>query len=165
MQEVDKQRNMTSIYLRCNDEILLLYRQGSRIVNNMWIGSAGGHFEENELNDATACVLRELNEELSLTENDLQNLALRYVTLRRANHELRVNYYFFADLDNREKLDLKSTEGTLQWFKLDEISSLTMPFTSKYVMEHYVAKGQYNTLLYGGVANGETVIFTELPEF
>ena len=58
-----KLRNMTSIYLLYKGKILLLYRQGSRVVNNVWVGSAGGHFEENELNDARACVLRDLQEE------------------------------------------------------------------------------------------------------
>ena len=59
-------RNMTSIYLFKGGKVLLLYRQGGRVVNNVWTGSAGGHFEKNELNDAKACVLRELNEELGL---------------------------------------------------------------------------------------------------
>ena len=51
-------RNMTSIYLFKGGKVLLLYRQGGRVVNNVWTGSAGGHFEKNELNDAKACVLR-----------------------------------------------------------------------------------------------------------
>ena len=66
MDKIGKLRNMTSVYLICEDKMLLLYRQGSRVVNDMWIGSAGGHFEENELNDAGACVLRELEEEYLL---------------------------------------------------------------------------------------------------
>ena len=80
-----KLRNMTSLYIFKGDKVLLLYRQGSRVVNDMWIGSAGGHFEPEELNDAKACVLRELNEELELAEKDLVHLELRYVTLRRCN--------------------------------------------------------------------------------
>lgn len=50
-------RNMTSIYITNEDKLLLLYRQGGRVVNNVWIGSAGGHFEKEELNDAKACIL------------------------------------------------------------------------------------------------------------
>lgn len=80
-----KLRNMTALYLFKDDKVLLLYRQGGRVVNNVWTGSAGGHFEQNELNDAKACVLRELKEELGLGENDIQNLAFRYVTLRYTN--------------------------------------------------------------------------------
>ena len=93
-----KLRNMASIYIVKEDQMLLLYRQGGRVVNNTWIGSAGGHFEEYELNDAKKCVLRELQEELDITENQIENLQLRYITLRRSNGEIRQNYYFFANL-------------------------------------------------------------------
>lgn len=75
MGNLDKLRSMTSIYLLCDDKILLLYRQGSKVVNDVWTGSAGGHFEENELNNAEACVLRELEEELSITKN-MERLSL-----------------------------------------------------------------------------------------
>lgn len=46
---------MTAIYLFKGDKVLLLFRQGGSVVNNVWTGSAGGHFEEFELNDAKAC--------------------------------------------------------------------------------------------------------------
>ena len=45
---------------------MLLYRQGGKVVSDVWTGSAGGYFEEFELNDAKACVLREMNEELEM---------------------------------------------------------------------------------------------------
>lgn len=45
-----KLRNMTSIYITCADKMLLLFRQGGRVVNDVWVGSAGGHFEASELN-------------------------------------------------------------------------------------------------------------------
>ena len=45
-----KLRNMTSIYITSEDNMLLLFRQGSRVANNVWVGSAGGHFENFELN-------------------------------------------------------------------------------------------------------------------
>ena len=92
-----KLRNMTAIYLLKDDMVLLLYRQGGKVVNNVWTGSAGGHFEEFELNDAKACVLRELNEELDICENDIDNLALRYVALRKTKEEIRQNYYFAVE--------------------------------------------------------------------
>lgn len=160
-----KLRNMTSVYLTCGSRMLLLYRQGSRVVNNLWIGSAGGHFEENELNDAKRCVLRELNEELSVSEKQLENLELRYVTLRRTKGELRQNYYFFAELKEGVSLKLTSNEGQLKWFDLHELKNLEMPFSAKYVIEHYVQTGRYTDTVYGGIADGEKVMFTEMPEF
>lgn len=44
-------RNMTSVYLLRGENVLLLYRIGSRVVRACYTGSAGGHFEEGELND------------------------------------------------------------------------------------------------------------------
>ena len=160
-----KLRNMTSIYLFKGKKVLLLYRQGGRVVNNVWTGSAGGHFESEELNNAKSCVLRELNEELGLHPEDIDGLALRYITLRSIKGEIRQNYYFFAELKESVDDDLSSNEGICGWFPIDEISSLEMPYTAKYVMEHYCKTGYRTNTLYVGVANPDKVIFCELPEF
>lgn len=73
---------MTSVYLTGEKGILCLFRLGSRVANNLYIGSAGGHFEPGEVNDAYACILREMEEELGLRESDVEDLRLRYITLR-----------------------------------------------------------------------------------
>lgn len=160
-----KLRNMTSIYLSCNERMLLLYRQGSRVVNDVWVGSAGGHFEKEELNDARACVLRELKEELSITEEMIEHLCLKYVTLRRIKGEIRQNYYFFADLKNGDVLKCASNEGILKWFSYNELKELEMPFTARFVIAHYLETGRFTEMVYGGIADGEKVVFTKLPEF
>lgn len=162
---IGKLRNMTSIYLFKGDKVLLLFRQGGSVVNNVWTGSAGGHFEEFELNDAKACVLREMREELGVYESDVQNLSLRYVTLRRTNGEIRQNYYFFANLKENISDDLVSNEGNVKWFSMKEMGDLEMPYTAKYVMEHYCSIGQFSDTLYVGVTNENGVEFLALPEF
>jgi len=103
-----KLRNMSSVYISQGNKMLLLYRQGSRVVNDVWIGSAGGHFEEYELNDARACAIRELQEEINITEDMLEDIRLRYVTLRNTNGEIRQNYYFFAILKDDIHINLNS---------------------------------------------------------
>lgn len=160
-----KLRNMTAIYLLKGDKVLLLYRQGGRVVNDVWTGSAGGHFEEFELNDAKACVLRELKEELNLCENDIENLSLRYITLRRTNGEIRQNYYFFAELKENISDELHSNEGDVKWFSMKDIGVLEMPYTAKYVVDHYCATGRFSDKLYAGVTNEKGVEFVELPEY
>lgn len=160
-----KLRNMTAIYILCGNKILLLYRQGGKVVNKVWVASAGGHFEENELNDARRCVLRELEEEIGVTEKELRDLGMRYIALRSVNGEIRQNYYFFARVDNEAQIGLTSNEGELKWFDLSEISSLEMPYTAKYVLQHYCAVGINNSQVYCGVADGSQVVFTELPEY
>ena len=159
-----KLRNMTSIFLTCGDLILLLYRQGSRVVNDMWVGSAGGHFEKEELNDAGACVLRELKEELGLDESMLENVALRYVVLRGMQTEIRQNYYFFAELKSGTELALQSKEGILKWFHVDEISDLKMPISAEKMIKHWLKTGRYTDKIYGGIVSGTDVVFTEITE-
>lgn len=160
-----KLRNMTAIYLLKGEKVLLLYRQGGRVVNNVWTGSAGGHFEKDELNDPKACVLRELNEELGLGPEDIDGLTLRYIALRSTNGEIRQNYYFFAELKESVDENLTSNEGVCKWFSLDEIHSLEMPFTAKGVMEHYCEVGRFSDQLYVGVTTPEKVKFSSLIEF
>ncbi len=160
-----KLRNMAGIYLLYNDKILLLYRKSSKVANNTWIASAGGHFEEWELNDAKACALREMKEELSVTEDMISDMKLRYVSLRRTNGEIRQNYYFFANLKNEYINGLVSDEGDLKWFELSEVSDLKMPYSAKYIIEHYLTTGRENDKVYVGVAEGTGVVFTELAEY
>ena len=158
-------RNMTSIYLARGNEILLLYRQGSRVANGLWTGSAGGHFEEYELNDPEACVLREMNEELGLKREDIEDLNLRYITLRRIKGEIRQNYFFFATLKEAAPSDLSSNEGILKWFTIDEIGKLEMPYSAKFVLRHYLTTGRASAEIYGGVADGNRVVFTPISEY
>ena len=161
-----KLRNMTSLYLRHGDQLLLLYRIGSKVVADSYTASAGGHFEKEELNDAKTCVLRELYEETGLTEQDIENLSLRYVTLRLKNEEIRQNYYFFADLKDCEKV-IVSNEGNLKWFPISELSETppVMPFSAFYVVKHYAEIGKDTNALYAGVAAESGVIFAEMKEF
>lgn len=158
-------RNMTSIYLYDdNDRMLMLYRIGSRAIKDSFIGTAGGHMEPDEINDPKACVLRELKEELGLTEQYIENVELRYVCLRNKLGEIRQNYYFFAKLKN-SNIELKSEEGILKWFYYDEIKSLNMPHTAKYMIKHYIDVGRFDNKLYIGIGNPGKVDFTEAEPF
>lgn len=77
-----KLRPMTALYIVDGERILLLYRIGSKIADQSYIGCAGGHFEADEYNNARACVLRELSEETGLCADNLENMSLRYITMR-----------------------------------------------------------------------------------
>ena len=159
-----KLRNMTGIYLSCNGQMLLLYRQGGRVVSNQWIASAGGHFEPDELNDPKACVLRELKEELNLEEDDLTGMRMRYIAMRNVNGEIRHNYYFFADLKPEHYALFTSNEGKCRWVDYPDIMDYEMPLTAKYVMDHDLREGQYTEELYSAVYDGKDYHFTEIRE-
>ena len=161
-----KLRNMTSLYLRQENNLLLLYRIGSKVITDSYTASAGGHFEKEELNDAKTCVLRELYEETGLVDQEICNLSLRYVTLRLKNNEIRQNYYFFADLIDSQKA-ITSNEGNLRWFQMEELLEAMpkMPFTAHYVVKHYLEIGKDTDALYAGIATESGIVFTEMKEF
>ena len=159
-----KLRSMTAVYISRGREMLLLYRVGSRVISPSFVG-VGGHFEPEEISDARACVLREMREEIGLTENNLENLSMRYAMQRLKNGEIRQNYYFFADLKDGVRLSLDTGEGTAQWVDESEILSKDMPVTAKYMLEHYLSVGRYTDCLYAGATTQNGAVFTELKEF
>jgi len=159
-----KLRNMTAIYITRGDQMLMLYRIGSRVVEPSWCG-IGGHLEESELNDPLTCVLRELEEETPIQRDMLDNLTFKYVTLRLKKGEIRQNYYFFASLKSDIEIELDSREGKLQWVPMDQVMEKDMPLTAKFMMEHYLTTGRFDDKLYSGVTCEAEMVFTELKEF
>ena len=157
-------RPMTAIYITRGEKILLLYRIGSRVVGNSYTGAAGGHIEAEEYRDPRACMLRELQEETGLTDASLDGLALRYITMRRKDGEVRQNYYYFAELKDGASVN-DSNEGRLEWHDMHSLSELPMPVTARHVMEHYVKVGRYDDKLYGGVTTAEGPVFAEMTDF
>ena len=158
-----KLRNMTSVYLVNDTGVLCLYRIGSRVANNKYVGSAGGHFEKEELNDPKKCVLREMKEELGLTEEDVEGLTLRYITHRLTGGEIRQNYYFFGRL--KEERPLQSTEGILRRVSWEDIPALEMPVSAKHMILHYVQEGRFTDRLYAGITEETGTHFVEMREF
>lgn len=157
-------RPMTAIYLTCGDRILLLYRIGSRVVGNSYTGSAGGHIEPEEYRVPRACVLRELQEETGLTEAALDGLALRYITMRLKDGEVRQNYYYFAELKDGAEV-YNSNEGRLEWHDLTKLDALPMPVTARHVVDHYLAVGRFDHKMYGGITTATGPVFAEMDDF
>ena len=158
-----KLRNMTSVYFVRGEELLCLYRIGSRVANKKYVGAAGGHFEQGELNSPRACVLREMKEELGLEEEELSHLQLRYITQRLVKGEIRQNYYYFAQLKGEGPLS--STEGVLRWVPFSEVPELVMPISAKHMILHYLHKGRFTDDLYGGITQPHGTVFTVLEDF
>ena len=159
-----KLRPMTAVYILQGEKILLLYRVGSRVVAPSFCG-VGGHFEKEELCDARACVLREMREEIGLGEEDLIGMKMRYVTLRLKNGEIRENYYFFAQLKPDAEIAGCCGEGRLEWADMRTVLEKKMPHTAWHMLAHYLRKGRYTDLIYGGVTTQDGVVFTPMQEF
>ena len=155
-----KVRNMTSVYFLRENEILCLYRIGSKVADKMYVGAAGGHFEPEELNDSRACVLREVREETGMTEEEMEGLCLRYVTMRHTKGEIRFNHYYFASLKPGVTLPETCPEGKLEWVPMSEMPERNMPVTAGHVLEHYLREGKDTDWLYGGVTTDNGTVFS-----
>ncbi len=156
-------RNMTSLYLVNEEGILCLYRIGSRVANGKYVGAAGGHFENDEMSCPRECVLREAMEELGLSENEIPDMRLRYITYRLKNDEIRQNYYYFASLP--ENRVFSSNEGRLHFVKYALVPALDMPVSAKNMLMHYVNTGRFTTDLYAGITEESGTVFRVMKEF
>lgn len=156
-------RNMTSLFFAEENGLWCLFRRGSRVANNKYVGACGGHFEETELSSPESCVLREMREELGLTPEDIEDLTLRYVTLRYMGHELRQNYYFFARLKGERALS--SAEGDLRFFTWAELEAIDMPVSARHMMDHYLKVGRFDGHRYAGITEPGGSRFVRLAHF
>ena len=156
-------RNMTSLFFVEEDGLWCLFRRGSRVANNKYVGACGGHFEESELSSPEACVLREMEEELGLPSSQITDLNLRYVTLRYMGHEIRQNYYFFARLTGDRHLT--STEGDLCFFTWKQLEDIDMPVSARHMMDHYLRVGRFDENRYAGITEPEGSRFVKLQYF
>lgn len=159
-----KMRLLTALYIERDGQVLLLYRVGSRVVSPSWCG-IGGHVEPDEIGDAQACVLRELEEETCIRREMLEGIRLRYITLRLKKGEILHNYYFFATLRDDVEVEMACNEGSLAWTDEAQVLELDMPYTAKAVLTHYYAGERDDERVYGGIATPSGVSFTPLEEF
>ena len=104
-----------------------------------------------------------MKEELGISESDVTDLKMRYITCRLKDGEIRQNYYFFGKLkDNRE---LESTEGILRWIPYDDFDDLTMPVSAKHMILHYLKVGRFDDTLYAGITEETGTVFIPMREF
>ena len=78
-----KLRNMATAYLMSGSEILLMKRAAERkLAPGLWAG-VGGHLEPDELNNPMEACLREIYEETGITQEQLTDIKLKYIVVRR----------------------------------------------------------------------------------
>jgi 8-oxo-dGTP diphosphatase len=104
-----------------------------------------------------------MREELGLSEADVEDLRLRYMTVRYMGHEIRQNYYFFGRL--KEERKLCSTEGELRFFTWAELANIDMPVSARHMMDHYLSVGRFTGEVYAGVTEPGGSKFVTLQYF
>jgi 8-oxo-dGTP diphosphatase len=135
------------MFLVREGQVLLLYRKGSRAIDDSWVG-IGGHLAGAEIEDPAAGVLREVEEEIGVTPDQISELALRYVALRDTGTELRHTYYFTATLRPGVPVPAECVEGELRWFDLAmDPAELEMPPTAQLAFGHWLREGRHDAVL------------------
>ena len=104
-----------------------------------------------------------MGEELEITEADVEDLRMRYITYRLKDGEIRQNYYFFGKL--KENRELKSSEGNLEWISYGGFDNLNMPVSAKHMILHYLKVGRFDDRLYAGITQRDGTCFVPMEEF
>lgn len=144
-----KMRIMTGAYLFFDNKLLMLKRSKERtLASNLWTG-VGGHLEANEHNSPEESCLREIFEETGIRGDEIEQLELRYILMRRSNNEIRQHYIYFGN--TLQKNFINSDEGILNWIDLSDILSLEMPLTVKHMLKHYINNPNEQSVFLGSV--------------
>ena len=143
--------NGAATFLQRGDAYLLMKRAPNRkIAPGVWSG-VGGHMECAELNDPQAACLREVWEETGIAAEQIRNLSLRYVILRRQRDAIRQTYIYFGETD--AKAVDKTDEGKLYWIPESDLLKRTYTATFQAMLEHYLTTPDERVVI--GVAEND----------
>lgn len=160
-----KLRNMACVYIFNKDSVLMMKRsKSSRIFPDFWV-PVGGHMEPDEINDPLKACLREVYEETGIKENNLKDLELRYITVRRKDNEIRNQYIYFANTTVKTLSDTE--EGKLYWIDQSDLLNLKMSVTNKTVLKHYFSN-RIDGIMMGVIDvldSGVEINWTEIKSF
>lgn len=158
-------RLMATVFLYNNDKILMMKRAADRkLAPGVWTG-IGGHIEPQEINDPETACIREIYEESGIERDQLLELDLRYILIRKKTNEIRKQYVYFGKTNKYELID--TNEGDLYWISTEQINTLEMPWIIKTMLEHYNEVGirtekQYVGILTLRTNNKPEMVWTEL---
>lgn len=147
--------NGVAAFLRHSDKYLLMKRAPNRkIAPGVW-SSVGGKMERNELNDPRAACLREVWEETGISAEQIRNLTLRYVILRRYRNTIRQTYIYFGETDAEPIIT--TDEGELHWIPASNLLNRTYTATFAAMLEHYLTTPDTERVIIGVAENDSGV--------
>ncbi|MCL2357429.1 MAG: NUDIX domain-containing protein [Defluviitaleaceae bacterium] len=129
-------------FLTCGERILLLKRGlHKKLGPGMWAG-IGGHMDAGDIRDPRTLdlretCLREVAEEAGVAAEEIRNLTLRYLAIRKTENELRLTYHFFGELET-EIPPPECDEGELFWTDTKKIPDLPMSTSVKEALLHWM---------------------------
>lgn len=147
---------MLSVFIFHEDK-LLLNCIGNRVTAPSW-AAVGKCFEQEALNAAKKSMVSDLK----IMESDLLTMSLRYATMRYKDGEIRQNYFFFATTN----YDMGyGPIGNMKWIPVAQLPEMELPKNMESILKHYLAVGQKDNKVYGGIMKEKGFAITELEEF
>jgi 8-oxo-dGTP diphosphatase len=158
--------NGAAAFLRKGGCYLLMKRADNRsFAPGLW-GGVGGKFEQGELNNPQTAVLREIREETGIVVNDIANLTLRYIIMRRNGDVIWQSYIYFGETNTEPSV--VTDEGELHWIPEGELLKRPFTVTFTHMLRHYLAHKDEGRVTVGAAANvnGECVMrWTAIEDF
>jgi 8-oxo-dGTP diphosphatase len=146
-------QNSAGAFLKNKGYYLLMKRSKERkIAPNVW-SCIGGHMETYELNDPMETCLREIKEETGIAKENIYNLKLRYIIIRRYKNIIRQNYIYFGETDKNDLIN--TDEGTLHWIFEKELLEKEYTKTYAEMMKHYIKTPDPKEQIIVGIARME----------
>jgi len=153
-------RNMATVFLFNEDKLLMLKRSADKAFNPGVWSVIVGHIESHEWKNPLATALRELSEETGFSESDLIDINFRYILIREARDEIRMQYVFVAKTDRRDFRD--SNEGELYWVPKEDILSKNMTVTIYNSLKHYLEHGNGDGVTVGVFDKDGRVVWSKI---
>lgn len=156
----------TAAFLKHGNDYLLMKRAPNRIIApEVWSG-VGGKLERDELNDPQVACLREIEEETGIIADQIHDLTLRYVILRRYRSTIRQTYIYFGETDAEPTI--ATDEGELHWIPENELLDRIYTATFAAMLEHYLIMPDLEHVVVGVAEsrNGKcTMIWSAIEDF
>lgn len=139
--------NIVTAYLSHGEDFLMMKRAPDKEpFPNYWYG-VGGHVKEGESRTPGEAIFREIREETGLERDQIENLRLGYILLRREGETIVVNSIYFGEAQTREVTP--NEEGTLHWVNKREAPYKKAVDALQKMLEHYVFQGESSEVLVG----------------
>ncbi|GHU71507.1 hypothetical protein FACS1894184_18420 [Clostridia bacterium] len=143
--------NFASAFLRRGDDYLLMKRADNRKISPGIWSDVGGHMEQYELNDPQVTCLREIEEETGITPDQVYNLALRYIIIRRFKDTIRQSYVYFGETDVQPSVE--TDEGELHWIRESELLDRMYSATFAAMIKHFLTMPDKEHVVVGVAGN------------